>query len=573
MNNSLIFNFTFDDVEFGEKETPWDLGPLLYKGAAAIRVDKVSTHISRKLLGAPLLGRFDLVRGLHQSISDKLACGGSKWSALGAFEVIRRFFRWADELDIPLNLDTIDTTYRQWSDHLLHRIRTGKNISEESAHSQAAKLGHHLDFVLDRQKPIINTTRLRKKIGRKNILGIQADKQNLENTFKFGSTLLDICNGLDLNSIWGKLPLKIHLRNGDFLVEHSMIGKRKWPHPLKSSDYVRAKEEKRKTLRHSIHEADKTIMNRAPLINLRIEAELLIFIGQTGMNLAQAHLLRVQNYSYTSTINGYQVRSYKHRRNGPVLFEIFGEYREFFERYLTWLKAIFPHEVNDSLFPLIRKFRHLSSPTQFTRIKSSCVKLGIPFIPPSGLRKTRVNWLLRRSRDVELTAEMSQHSKETLLNIYEEPSLQVTMTEIARFWQSHDPTLVPPAPGHCVGFTAIPVPDIPSTATRPDCMTPAGCLWCEHHRDIDSFEHVWSLCSYRYLKTLEFSGVHPSMPGKKIISPHPAEHAMVRISDKLQFFKQSSKVREQWVEEGLIRIEEGHYHSDWVGLIEIYGVQ
>lgn len=201
------------------------------------------------------------------------------------------------------------------------------------------------------------------------------------------------------------------------------------------------------------------------------------------------------------------------------------------------------------------------------------MKLGLQYISPQKLRKTRVNWLLRRSRDADLTAEIDQHTKETLLNIYEEPSLQVAMTEVTVFWQSHDPTIAPPAPGACVGSSPIRLANMPASATPPDCLTPAGCLWCKHQRDIDSFEHVWSLCSYRYLKTQEFAAFRPPMPSRKGVPQHPTEHAIERITEKLHFFKQSSKVREQWVEESLARIEEGHYHSDWVGLIEIHGEQ
>ena len=59
------------------------------------------------------------------------------------------------------------------------------------------------------------------------------------------------------------------------------------------------------------HDADRTLRTRFPIVNLRIESELLMFIAQTGMNLQQAHTLRVEQFHYTSHLDGYQVRTYK----------------------------------------------------------------------------------------------------------------------------------------------------------------------------------------------------------------------------------------------------------------------
>ncbi len=425
-----------------------------------------------------------------------------------------------------------------------------KDISEPGAYSAATKLGRYLDRLLERGKPILFMSTLRKPPTRKRVIGIQADKQNLSDTFSFGAALLDICDGLRLEAFWGPLPIRIPLRTGEVLVEYSMVGKRSWPHPLKDDPTSRKTQEKQKAIRHAAHEADRTLRTRYPLANLRIEAELLIFIGQTGMNLAQAHQLRLNQYSYTSSTDGYQVRSYKHRRSGPVLFEIYGEYREVFERFLAWRWAVFPTDMDGLLFPLIRRSRHHATPPSFDRVRAMCSRLNIPYIAPQKLRRTRVNWLLRRSRDADLTAELDQHTKETLLKVYDEPSLQVAVSEVTKFWANHDPTIAAPAPGVCVGIDPKPLPNMPAEATAPDCVTPAGCLWCQHQRDIDSLDHAWNLCSYRYLKTRELCTVRPPVRGKKEALPHPAELAINRLTEKLVAFKNSSTVRQQWVSDG-----------------------
>lgn len=567
MDRGRLPRLTIQGVEYGAKETPWDLEPLLYKGGASVRVNLAKAHVESGKAGFPVADRIPLLVKIHEVIEGNIAAGSSKSSQIGVLDALRRFFRWADENDAELGLQGIESTYLIWADSLLHRVRVVKDISEFGAYAAATRIGRCIDCVLERAKPILFTCSLKRPPSRPSALAIKAEKQSLSDTFSFGAMLLDICEGLTLEAFWGPLPVRIPLRSGGEVVEHSMPGRRDWPHPLISSPAGRRAEAKQKAKRHAAHEADRTLRTRYPLANLRIEAELLIFIAQTGMNLAQAHLLRIDQYSYTSSTDGYQVRSYKHRRNGPVLFEIFGEYREIFERYLAWRRAVFKNDPDELLFPLIRRSRHITTTPNFGRVVDICKRQDISYVAPQKLRRTRVNWLLRRSRDPDLTAEMDQHTKKTLLKIYEEPSLQVAMTEVTRFWAEHDPALAAPAPGACVGATPEPLPNIPVGATEPDCLTPAGCIWCQHQRDIDSFDHVWNLCTYRYLKTLEITSIRTPTRQGQLTSQHPAALAVDRLTMKLSAFKESSLVRMQWVEEGLTRIDEDHYHPNWSAII------
>lgn len=177
------------------------------------------------------------------------------------------------------------------------------------------------------------------------------------------------------------------------------------------------------------------------------------------------------------------------------------------------------------------------------------------------LRKTRVNWLLRMSSDPELTAEMAQHTKQTLLAVYERPSLQRAMVESMRFWSKFDPhsgRTQSVAPGGCTG-TPQAVEDAPKEAAQPDCIKLSGCLWCENHRDVDSLDHIWSLASFCHLKRLELSRVNPVESN----GVPPAKHAIDRIVAKLRWFEQSSDLRRGWVTEAEIRISEGDYHSSF----------
>jgi hypothetical protein len=319
-------------------------------------------------------------------------------------------------------------------------------------------------------------------------------------------------------------------------------------------------------------EAEKTFRTRHSVVNLRIEAELLIFISQTGMNLAQAHKIKVGKFGYQSYGNGYQVRRiFKNRRQGETEFSIYGQYRSLFERYLRWRDSVFISGDNDLLFPFITpQGRSPDIAPSFSGIKKKCEELEISYITPRELRLTRSNWLMRQTRNADLVSEMNQHSPRTLLTSYERPHHQVALAEITLFFKDAAGSSVAPGPGAC-GKEATSIidkhqEDIPA----PDCISAAGCIFCSHHRDIDSEDHIWSLASYRHLKSLELSKYKPA---RKEISQHPAKMVVEAISQKLSFFSQSSSIRNEWVSESNARVAEGNYHPKWDGFIQLIEIQ
>jgi hypothetical protein len=320
-------------------------------------------------------------------------------------------------------------------------------------------------------------------------------------------------------------------------------------------------------MKHAAWEADRTLRTRYPLINLRIQAEMHMLMGQPAINLAQVHQLRMDQWKFKPSTHGFEVRTYKHRRWGPVVFEIYSEYRRIFERYLEWRAAIFPDDPDGLLFPLIRRGRHEESPPEFDMLIQRCKRVGIKYISPQKLRSTHVNWMLRRTGDPELTADEKQHSVKTLLGSYEKPSQQRAMIQVKQHWANADPAQLAAGLGSCTSKVPESIPDIPPTATKPDCMTPAGCLFCVHQRDIDSQDHVWSLATYRLLKSFELAA-HRLPDSKKKQPEHPAEVAIDRLTAKLAFIKASSSEREVRVSEALLRVEEGRYHPDWADMID-----
>lgn len=379
MLDARMPDLTFPTLEYGEYETPLDLHLLLYEGTKKYKARShlLAEAIDRGKLGRPKIERLELVTKLHAEMHATVVGGGSKNTTKATIRKLRSFFEWATDAGQALTLLEIESTYRKWADHLLHRVRVVKDISMNFAYHQAATVGTLIDRILERRR-IIATTSLTYAVNSgKGAHSVAGDKQNLEHTFAFGHVLADICDGLNLKALWGPLPVVISVGAGKKLVEWSKL------RPLEKLTLRKAtnsRQRKNISTRERIraaHEADQTLRTRYPLVNLRIEAEMLIFIAQTGMNLADAHTLRKRHYWPAKTDDGWEFLDFKERRKGPVFFKIFSEYKDFFERYLEWRDAVFPDDPNGLLFPLVTFGRHEDTAPNFYRLDPICKKLGI----------------------------------------------------------------------------------------------------------------------------------------------------------------------------------------------------
>lgn len=570
MLDLAIPSLTFPMVKYGFSETPWDLRVLLYKGGAKGNPRMVFNQMAAGKLGRPLLERVELVTRIHQEMAARLTGGGTKRTAFSTLRCLRKFFAWSDKFESELSLETAEDAYRLWCDFELNRVRL-KQIKNNTAYNLGNIVSSILGAALERSQPLILTTRLRNQRRGARAVGIAADKQNLADTFAFGRLCLDVIDSLSLGAVYGPLPVKIRFRDGSVLEQWSKLRAPECVAALQA-EYKNKVAARRVLQLRADWEADCSLRTRFPLVNLRIAAELLVFIAQTGMNLSQAHNLRCTQYSYKSTIDGFEVRDYKERRKGEVLFEIFAEYKAIFNAYLAWRNEVFG-ATTDRLFPFVRTMgADNSTPLDFKRFrKEICAPMGIAFVGPQKLRNTRINWLLRQSRNPEQTAEQAQHTKQTLVRVYEKPSLQVAQVEIIQFWQKNDPRLNgKPMPclalGVCDGVPK-PLLGLPPEAPKADCTHPAGCLFCEHHRDIDSEDYVWSVASMRFMNTLILQRFRPPTKGKADAAHH-VELTIEVLTAKLTWFSNSNVRRKTWVDEANEKIAEGEFHSHWRYLVE-----
>ena len=96
----------------------------------------------------------------------------------------------------------------------------------------------------------------------------------------------------------------------------------------------------------------------------RIEAELMIFISQTNMNLSQALDLKLTNFRWMIKDDEYHAFTvYKNRKQGEATFRCHKAYRDIFLRYLQWVKDVGFCD-DSSLFPFMAREKLIAKETK-----------------------------------------------------------------------------------------------------------------------------------------------------------------------------------------------------------------
>ena len=570
-------DLTFPNFPLGTHQVPWNLKILLFKDAAKEPRKSAIISIEKGGFGRPIEDRIPLVVLFHEAISSIINLGKSRALVESSLEVLWRFFSWSDANSEHISRETLIDIFKRWTEFQIHRNLVKKEISAIYAYRQVSRLADLIAKALQLPgvKPgrnLVLQTRMRKPPEKKRVLGVEADKQNLNHTFEYGHVLTKICRALDLETVRGKLPILIDVGNGVILnLAGNLMNPDMDTNAIENEAYRRRAEIARAPLNDSESLFDRH--KRSGILNQRVEAELLIFIAQTGMNLTQAASLEKESYRWKSNGEDLEVfRVYKGRRSGEAIFRCFKSYREHLEKYMVWLDETGFSDHDNRLFPLLSRgmIRAKDAKVNFSTTKETFKKINLAFIGPKQLRKTRVNWLLRRSRDPGLTAEQMAHDKEVLLRNYESPHHQSAASEIIQFHNVTDPTFSPPGPGICIGEGHKPdsIADLPKEAPRPDCISPEGCLFCTKHRDIMSSEYCWKLASHSHIKSLETALYTPS--AKQEV--HPGYRVIDRITQKLEAIAAGSQIRALWVKEAKESIRSGRYHPYWDGHIKLLEV-
>ncbi len=467
----------------------------------------------------------------------------------------------------------------KYAEVLIRRYQIDKDIKHKTAYFSAAAIarvsGPFVGMVSTARAVgatrggagsyLMATTRLRPNWAGRKSSHPQAFKQDLEKAFAFGHLLADITYGLDSEAVRGGVPMTLHLRDGQTLL---LAGHLAAPTmPVEEMD--RGAIQRREPL--TADQRPVEVRSRHAMLNLRVHAELFIFIAQTGMNLQQAFQLRREEYRWRTVGEDIEAfRTYKGRRQGDAIFKAFKAYKAHLEIYRKWLIDVGFGAEEERLFPFLDRgvVRSETTAPSSDRIDAVCRQVGIVPVRARELRNTRVNWLLRRSGDPRMTSQLAANSELVLQRSYAQVNHQKAVSEIVRFHQSQETLLQSPGDGDCASESRTPMglEDALPEAPSPDCISPDGCLFCLNHRDVESYDYCWRLASHRHLKALELSLAGPS---PRRASVHPASRVIERINAKLQAMGSRGADQAQWVSEATHSVREGEFHPIWQSHIEL----
>lgn len=572
----IKYDLTFPKLLIGTHGTPWNLEILLYVGAASAQRKYVSEDISKGNFGLIDMDRFLLVCAFHEVLTTFIVQGKSQKTIQSCLQNLREMYVWADNNSVPLTNESILNTFYLWTEYLLNRVYVKKEISSLTGYKTATRVANLIAKAIKMQGPkpgktILGLTRIKRNHHEKEVLDINTDRLNTNELFEFGNILTSICNALDVKTVRGKLPIRI---NVDDEMVITIAGQLHQPDldlsTITDKALLRSAVKNRQAMPDHEHLLDK--YKRSSIIKLRVECELLIFIAQTGVNLSQALQMERSNYRWQTNGEDLDVfRVYKSRRQGDVVFRCFKNYREHFNRYLKWLDEAELSGFDDRLFPFFSRsiVPPRGSHIRFSATRELFKKINKNFLSPKLLRTNRINWLLRRSQDIDITAEQMSHSKYVLLKHYEKPHYESIVTEIIKYHNQTDIALSSPGPGLCTkSYQPKPIKGFLANSPDPDCISSDGCLFCNKHRDIMSFDYCLKLASHAFLKRLEISSYHSSEQQEI----HPIYRVLDLIMEKLKFISEENEIQEKWVKEAEDSIRAGKYHPLWDGHIQLLEV-
>ena len=523
----------------------YDVARVIYPGGIVVRRNSRTKEWWKN---KPIMGRLPLAKALYEELS--ATAQRNRITARGRINSLNQFMKWIDanerKLDLSTVIDEVVFFHKSW--------KTSTRVDRRTTRSQYAVISDmaslcesvlHLPRGLAMSRCGLKKPRRKPKTAE--------EYQPEEDVFEYGKALLDLSDGLDRDTIFGPLPITVKFRCGKKfeslcgLITHGDLS------------LINSRYDKYGVKRRATSPAIPTVAGRRVALNLRIEAEMNIFIAQTGMNQSQARHLRRTDFQFQSTIDGYFVTpKLKERRGGEVRFSIYSGYRQIFERYLRFLDDVLP-DAKD-LFPFVGTPQRPAAEYPML-LRRKFVELGIPQVPNRTLRGVRVNYIRKKIGDAKVSASAAQHTVDTHKRIYAKVSKREAMVEVGGYQVGNASYKMSVGPGACrTPGHADKIDDAAKEAPKPNCKNPAGCLFCKSHKDVDTEDYVWNLMSYRHLKTVELAATKSSRSKR---GSHPAERVIQRITKTLLTFSATGHRRNRWVESSLARVEEGGYHPHW----------
>lgn len=532
---------------------------LLYVGGADTNQRAVISKIESGQLGEPRLPRQHLVSIFHSYFERRFqTC--TRTSIFSEVFSLRKLYTEYDKLGMDLTADNVGVCYEAYSRNLWDQVLKGVcSMSAETAYSQDADIRYIIQGALEMPEGLLRTAFSYSELRRRGLAGrMKVDKSDLNDSFEFGADVLNVIDAFSLEACLGELPIKIRHSDGSI---HEYWGNLRAPDLLlqegeRSPEDIRKYYLAREKLRLS-----GDVKTRASVLNIRVHAEFNLFVAQTGMNVSPAYNLPMEDYRCTTFQGGYRVTAFKPRRGSEVEFMIFSEYRTHFERYLRFLKEAYPDGC-EYLFPFLVKGEKRAMKYRQSIFASLLKDGGRKSITLQSLREKRVNWMLRETHDPEMVADAAQHTVGTMVRNYSKPNHHIAAYEFSSLFAKRKAARAAVLEGECVPSNPKPRD---GSAVTPDCINPTGCLFCEHYEGVQSFDYIWSIATFRYLKYSEYQLI----PLSKNIDGSPQQSTTERLDQIMDDFSSHSPECHAWREEADLRISERDFHDNYRALIEV----
>lgn len=545
---SDLSDFTIVHHRIENQSSPiWNLLPFIYKNGTKVNCQRVNWIDD--LVKLPIItSRIEIIIALKQYAVGLLDYGTTHISLKNYIYKLKYLIRYIDEnskdFDTP---EAIGHVLYDFAEYEFERTLL-KKIKPASAYHNVNQVAVFLKGAIEGIDFDIKHTRLKNERTSRRAISRTAEKTMLSDAAKLARFCFDLTqNFLPTSLTTGKLPIEINVSSELSKKNINLTPHKKQP---------------------TIVEKNFTKTHAAQAFNNRVSAELMIFLAMTVQNIAPSLKLLRTKFDYKPLGEQYEIREYKNRRGGEVLFKIPKPYKPYFEQYLNFIDEYAPNSI--LVFPFLQKnigYRKRTD-ANFASFKNICISSDISWTTPRQFRKIGLNILMRLCSDDETSAEYANHGVTVFRQSYEFPSLQRTIIEVTRFWEKNDPLahgrpMVSLFNTPCNGMP-VRIDDATNKLPEPDCISPTGCIGCKHYRDDNSLEYVWNLLSFKYLKIIESSS-HRTNELK------PSNIAIDWANLKINWFKNSDNTQyKKWVKESEMRIEEGDYHPNWSRKIEKY---
>jgi hypothetical protein len=261
-----------------------------------------------------------------------------------------------------------------------------------------------------------------------------------------------------------------------------------------------------------IANTDPNHSQRLRLGMIALNAFILLFLAQTGMNWAQVvNLTWADEYNVSATHQAFRTIKWR-AGNMKVTFELPVSFMPTFRRCLELRKYLLGNQSCDWLFFTLgvnqggRPIEIKSGGTNNIYQTLRRIDPNLPVVTPRQWRAAKSDWLIRNT-DPSTAALVLQNTERTVLASYAAGSETSHLEELTHFFDSVSETVIAKgqiieggisrAVGYCSAYGA-PYKAAESTLVQPDCKGPEGCLFCDKFKVHADETDTRKLISCRY---------------------------------------------------------------------------